>query len=147
MLHTLYLYTRPYTLKKINPIILNTVKYSMGWFNDNKQNDNKQDDDSNSRNNIDWDAYDKLNNIKENEPDSRGVIEAPANAETIIYESPEGDTYEIPISDLIEADDDNEITYTAPKKQDYYRLNPIHRAKKQYIATMVAKQRYFTFSR
>ena len=121
-------FIKPYAVKKINPIMLNTIKYNMD--------------------NIDWDAYDQLNNNnKQNEPEYRGVIEAPANAETIIYESPEGAKYEISISDLIEADDDNEIKYTSPKKQDYHKLNPIHKKTPQYISKPVAKQRYFIFSR
>lgn len=61
---------------------------------------------------VDWDLYDRLNN-KNPEPEYRGTIEVPANAETVIYESPEGNLYEIPISDLIEADDDHEIEYNS----------------------------------
>ena len=33
----------------------------MSWFNNNDNNDNKSNS-SNSSNNIDWDAYDQLNN-------------------------------------------------------------------------------------
>lgn len=116
----------------------------MGWFNNNDNNDNN-DNKSNSSNNIDWDAYDQLNNDKQQSPEDRGVIEAPANAETIIYESPDGQQYEISISDLIEADDDNEIKYTAPKNQDYYKLKSSYKKTKKYI-TAIQSHRYFTFS-
>ncbi len=81
-----------------------TVKYHMGWFNNDKSGDR-----------VDWDGFDQLNNPSP-EPEDRGVIEAPANSETIIYEAPDGQTYEIPVDDLIEADDDNEIEYGSASK-------------------------------
>ncbi|MBE6456678.1 MAG: hypothetical protein E7008_01920 [Alphaproteobacteria bacterium] len=84
-----------------------SITYHMGWF-DKKDSDTKKESDVK----IDWDAYDRLNNINY-KPEDRGTIEVPANAETIIYESPEGQTYEIPVSDLIDADDDGEITYSS----------------------------------
>ena len=71
---------------------------------------------------VDWDAYDRLNNPNY-EPEDRGTIEVPADSETVIYESPDGETYEIPISDLIDADTDGEIEYRSkgrsglPKKR------------------------------
>ena len=67
----------------------------MSWFNNNDNNDNNDNksNSSNSSNNIDWDAYDQLNNNKQQDPEDRGVIEAPANAETIIYESPDGQQF------------------------------------------------------
>lgn len=125
----------------------------MGQFNNNNNNDNNDnnndnnnnDNKSNSSNNIDWDAYDQLNNDKQQSPEERGVIEAPANAETIIYESPDGQQYEISISDLIEADDDNEIKYTTPRNQDYYKLKSSYKKTKKYI-TAIKSQRCFTFS-
>lgn len=119
----------------------------MSWFNNNDNNDNNDNksNSSNSSNNIDWDAYDQLNNNKQQDPEDRGVIEAPANAETIIYESPDGQQYEISISDLIEADDDDEIKYTAPKNQDYYKLKSSYKKTKKYITT-IKSHRYFTFS-
>lgn len=151
MLHIYFI--KPYFPKKNNSIIYNNVKYNMGWFNNNNNNDNNDnnndnnnnDNKSNSSNNIDWDAYDQLNNDKQQSPEERGVIEAPANAETIIYESPDGQQYEISISDLIEADDDNEIKYTAPKNQDYYKLKSSYKKTKKYI-TAIQSHRYFTFS-
>ena len=142
MLHIYFI--KLYFQKKNNSIIYNNVKYNMGWFNNNDNNDNN-DNKSNSSNNIDWDAYDQLNNDKQQSPEDRGVIEAPANAETIIYESPDGQQYEISISDLIEADDDNEIKYTAPKNQDYYKLKSSYKKTKKYI-TAIQSHRYFTFS-
>lgn len=72
-----------------------------------------------------------IRSIKQQDPEDRGVIEAPANAETIIYESPDGQQYEISISDLIEADDDDEIKYTAPKNQDYYKLKSSYKKTKK----------------
>ena len=86
------------------------IKYQMGWlgiFGKDDDDDNKKDD-SDSGIRIDWDTYDRIN-TPDTEPEDRGVIEVPANAETIIYESPDGETYEIPISDLIDADDEGEI--------------------------------------
>lgn len=59
---------------------------------------------------VDWDAYGRLNN-PDYEPEDRGTIEVPADSETVIYESPDGETYEISISDLIDADTDGEIEY------------------------------------
>lgn len=94
-------------LKKSTPII----EYHMGRFGRN--------DDSGVE--IDWDAYDRLNNPSY-EPEDRGIIEVPANAETVIYESPDGETYEISISDLIEADDDNEIEYSS-KNRSFSKIN------------------------
>ncbi len=119
----------------------------MGWFNNSNNNGNNDNNDnkSNSSNNIDWDLYDQLNNNKQQDSEDRGVIEAPANAETIIYESPDGQLYEISISDLIEADDDDEIKYTAPKNQDYYKLKSSYKKTKKYITT-IKSYRYFTFS-
>ena len=142
MLHIYFI--NMYFPKKNNSIIYNNVKHNMGWFNNNDNNDNN-DNKSNSSNNIDWDAYDQLNNNKQQDPEDRGVIEAPANAETIIYESPDGQQYEISISDLIEADDDDEIKYTAPKNQDYYKLKSSYKKTKKYITT-IKSHRYFTFS-
>lgn len=145
MLHIYF--TKGYFPKKNNSIIHTNVKYNMSWFDNNGNNDTNDNDDnkSNSSNNIDWDAYDQLNNDKQQEPEDRGVIEAPANAETIIYESPDGQQYEISISDLIEADDDNEIKYTAPKHQNFYKLKSSYRKTKKYITT-IKSHRYFTFS-
>lgn len=92
-----------------------TFGMRMGWINDNDDNDNP---DNGVR--IDWDIFDKINrnnNTIEDKSENRGTIEVPANAETIIYESPDGETYEIPLSDLIEADDDGEIKYES--KSDF----------------------------
>ena len=139
MLHIYF--TKGYFPKKNNSIIHTNVKYNMSCFDNNGNNDNK----SNSSNNIDWDAYDQLNNDKQQDPEDRGVIEVPANAETIIYESPDGQQYEISISDLIEADDDNEIKYTAPKHQNFYKLKSSYKKTKKYITT-IKSHRYFTFS-
>ena len=145
MLHIYF--TKPYFSKKNSSIIYNKIKYNMSWFNNNDNNDNNDNksNSSNSSNNIDWDAYDQLNNNKQQDPEDRGGIEAPANAETIIYESPDGQQYEISISDLIEADDDDEIKYTAPKNQDYYKLKSSYKKTKKYITT-IKSHRYFTFS-
>lgn len=148
MLHIYF--TKWYFPKKNNSIIPTNVKYNMSWFNNNGNNDTNDTNDtndnkSNSSNNIDWDAYDQLNNDKQQDPEDRGVIEVPANAETIIYESPDGQQYEISISDLIEADDDNEIKYTAPKHQNFYKLKSSYKKTKKYITT-IKSHRYFTFS-
>ena len=45
------------------------------------------------------------------EPEDRGVIEVPADAETVVYIDDEGQAYEISIDELIDADTDNEIEY------------------------------------
>lgn len=105
------IFVMPYTLKNSKSKALNTksfsITYYMGWFGRNSD-DTKND----SGAKIDWDAYDSLNNTNY-KPEDRGTIEVPANAETVIYESPDGETYEISISDLIEADDDGEIKYSS----------------------------------
>ena len=44
------------------------------------------------------------------EPEDRGVIYVPMDAETVVYTDPDGQTYEVDINDLIDADTDNEIT-------------------------------------
>ena len=44
------------------------------------------------------------------EPEDRGVIYVPIDAETVIYTDPDGQSYEVDINDLIDADVDNEIT-------------------------------------
>lgn len=41
----------------------------------------------------------------------RGTIEVPIDNDTVIYQSEDGQYYEIDVDELIEADDDNEITY------------------------------------
>lgn len=89
-----------YSIGKNRSALLETRKTQIG------RNDKKYD----LSVSIDWDAYGSLNGLNE-EPEDRGVIEAPANSETIIYESPDGETYEISISDLIDADDEGEIEY------------------------------------
>lgn len=98
-------YIQPCCLRKkytATPTIHTSVlKYQMGWFNN--------DDSNNSGVSIDWDTYEQINGLSED----RGIIEVPADSETVIYESPDGDVYEIPVSDLIDADDDNEITYNS----------------------------------
>ncbi len=114
----------PYSLKTNQSIVLDTKKpcvvYQMGWFG---RNDDDKKNDSGAT--IDWDAYDRLNNTNY-KPEDRGTIEVPANAETIIYESPDGQTYEIPVSDLIEADDEGEITYSSKGRSI---LNPIYKSR------------------
>ncbi len=91
-----------------------SIQYKMGWFwdNDDRQDDSQSKDDNQNGSGveIDWDAYNQLNNPGY-EPEDRGTIEVPADAETVIYESPDGETYEIPVSDLIDADVDGEIEY------------------------------------
>ena len=93
------------------------IKYQMGWLGifGKDDDDNNKKDDGNSDIHIDWDTYDRIN-TPDTEPEDRGVIEVPANAETIIYESPNGETYEIPLSDLIDADDEGEIKYDTKDK-------------------------------
>lgn len=46
------------------------------------------------------------------EKEDRGTIYVPIDAETVIYTDTDGQSYEISIDELIEADVDNEITYT-----------------------------------
>ena len=96
------------------------IKYHMGWLgifgSDEDKTDNQEDKSGIS---IDWDAYDSINTPDKGHED-RGVIEVPANAETVIYESPDGSTYEIPISDLIDADDDHEIEYKSKEIRKHY---------------------------
>ena len=89
--------------------------------NDTNNNDYNKSNDSGAS--INWDLYDTINN-QNKEPEDRGTIEVPANAETVIYESPDGETYEISISDLIEADDDNEIEHTSAKNKRAPILEP-----------------------
>lgn len=114
----------PYLINtnKLTPSSRHTnIKYHMGWLgifssddsDDNK--DKKEDETNDSGVSIDWDVYDRINN-QDNDKQDRGVIEVPASSETIIYESPDGETYEISISDLIEADDDNEIEYKSTNR-------------------------------
>ena len=100
-----------------------TTGYKMSWFN---KDDEGKGDRRGSGIYIDQDLYDRLNRINDTDKnDDRGVIEVPASSETVIYESPEGDTYEIPISDLIDADDDHEIEYesAANKHLNIFRTN------------------------
>lgn len=119
----------PYLLNtnKFTPCLRHTnVKYHMGWLGifGSDNDENSKDDKTNSSGvSIDWDVYDRINN-QDNEKQDRGVIEVPANAETVIYESPDGETYEIPISDLIEADDDNEIEYKSANRHNFSISEP-----------------------
>lgn len=46
------------------------------------------------------------------EKEDRGTIYVPIDTETVIYTDTDGQSYEISIDELIEADVDNEITYT-----------------------------------
>ncbi len=58
--------------------------------------------------------------ISDNTPTpDRGYIEVPADRETVIYQDDAGQAYEININDLIDYDDDNEITYTPNDDNDY----------------------------
>lgn len=137
-----------YSLKNNQSIVSNTKKsgivYQMGGGGRN--DDDKKND---SGVNIDWDAYDRLNNTNY-KPEDRGTIEVPANAETVIYESPDGQTYEIPVSDLIEADDEGEITYSSKgfsvSKPSYkpkaYRINRHIGGGLKYPAMLLKPQRF-----
>lgn len=138
----------PYSLKNNQSIVSNAKKsgivYQMGWFGRN--DDDKKND---SGVNIDWDAYDRLNNPN-HKPEDRGTIEVPANAETVIYESPDGQTYEIPVSDLIEADDDGEITYHSSGrsvlkpsyKPKLRKINGSIGSRLKYPAMLLGQQRF-----
>ncbi|MBQ8473589.1 MAG: hypothetical protein IJ500_01875 [Alphaproteobacteria bacterium] len=46
------------------------------------------------------------------EKEDRGTIYVPIDAETVIYTDTDGQSYEVSIDELIDADVDNEITYT-----------------------------------
>ncbi len=140
------IFVMPYTLKNSKSKALNTksfsITYYMGWFGRNSD-DTKND----SGAKIDWDAYDSLNNTNY-KPENRGTIEVPANAETVIYESPDGETYEIPVSDLIDADDEGEITYSSKgfsvSKPSYkpktHRINKHIGGGSKYLAMSLKQQ-------
>ncbi len=107
------------------------VRYEMGWFGggSGKKNETKEDeeirqDESKSGDRVDWEGFDKLNNPNKEEPEDRGTIELPANAETVIYQAPDGQYYEISIDELKEADDEGEIEYTSSKYENYSIKEP-----------------------
>lgn len=63
------------------------------------------------------------------EPEDSGVIEVPVDSETVIYQDDTGQYYEIEIDELIEYDDDKEITYFSKdedKKEDAKSINVIN---------------------
>jgi len=73
--------------------------------------------------------------------DDRGVIEIPANNDTVIYQDEEGQYYEVPVSDLIEYDgDDGEITYHSKSKKRKPRMVLSHTLKDRVPPQILAKQ-------
>lgn len=63
------------------------------------------------------------------EPEDSGVIEVPVDSETVIYQDDTGQYYKIEIDELIEYDDDKEITYVPKdedKKEDAKSINVIN---------------------
>ncbi len=50
--------------------------------------------------------------------EDRGVIEVPIDNPTVIYQDTEGQYYEIDVDELLEYDDDKEITYGTKSKSN-----------------------------
>lgn len=73
--------------------------------------------------------------------DERGVIEIPADNDTVIYQDEDGQYYEIPTSDLIEYDgDDGEITYHSKSKKRKPKMVLSHTLKDRVPPQILAKQ-------
>lgn len=90
------------------------------------------------------------------EPEDRGVIEVPVDAETVVYIDDEGQAYEISIDELIDADTDNEISYVPDNEpdddnssDDDFDLKSSNTARKRRLVQerRMTYQRYLSLSR
>lgn len=78
-----------------------------------------------------------VNLPKESEKD-RGVIYVPTDAKTVVYTDTDGQSYEVDINELIEADVDNEITVVdSPFDDGYDAKSAVGRCAKNGVRSSV----------